>query len=200
MDGKTERVDAERYDFCRSRMKDIERKYKISFLYSTAIFSLIAFLSIFRFRFEVVSVVAAVFDAADGFISNMLGGLIQILSCVFFITAAYFAWSNFHRLNIVFMLFYLLIFMLSIKNKNWLSLAVSPPGIFLYGISSSAFLEERELSREDGYPNFQIPVKQLMDDSEQEAPHPSKPDLRSDYDDFFTGKTDIPVRENRRED
>ncbi|MGN0621431.1 MAG: hypothetical protein ACI4I9_06150 [Porcipelethomonas sp.] len=196
------KVDEEKYDHCRNRMNEINRKYRFSFLYSVAMFTAAAFLSVFRFRFEVISAVASVFDISDGFISSMLGGLIQILSCVFFTVAAYFAWANFHKLNIVFMLFYLLMFMMSIKNKNWFSLIISLPGIFLYCISSSALLEERELSQESGYPNFQIPVEQMMNDAPEKEEYrvPGNPELKSDYDDFFTGKTDIPVRENHRED
>lgn len=193
------KVNAEHHDFCRSRMNEIKRKYKISFIYSVAVFTVMSILAIFRIRFEVVSAIASVFDAADGFISNMLGGLIQILSCVFFMVIAYFAWAHFHKLNVAFMLFYLLIFMMSIKNKNWISLASSPVGIFLYGMSSSALLEERDLSMEVGYPNFQIPVEQIMnDDPENEAADPPEP--KSDYDDFFKGVTDVPTRENLKED
>jgi hypothetical protein len=92
--------------------------------------------------------------------------------------------------------------MVSIKNKNWLSLAIAPVGIFLYGMSSSALLEERELSFEEGYPNFQIPVKQIMNDSpendENSSAAPSIP--KSDYEDFFSSPDTQPPKKQQRKD
>lgn len=181
------------YEDNRMKLEGIRKTYKKGFLYTCAVCLITAFLGVFGVRIEVISAAASIFDSIDSFMGRFFGGFTQIASCMILVFLAYLAWANFRKLNIFFLVIYLLIFIFGIKNHSLLSICISPAGIFLYCLSLSAMFDHRELEKEEGYPNFRIPVEELLadkpeeenDQETQEYTPPGIPGLKSDYEDFF---------------
>ena len=181
------------YEYCRMQMHEIEREHRRTFIADLAIGIFVSFLSIFGIYIKGFSLLSMQFVGVENMtmMSSRIGaGIFQIVISMFIIILGYFAWANFHSLNIILITWYGLISLTGIFGGDYLSAIVGAVGFCFYFFAIQAMRREGALSQMEGYPEFHekfdinksdYVVQTLLAHRGERRERPS----------FFTGKTSL---------
>ena len=149
--------DESHYEYCRMQMHDIERTHRRTFFCNLVICIVVCFLSIFRKYiggFDMLSTPLGLSDVrAAGAV--LAGGIFVILIAMVIIVLGYLAWANFHVLNLILEVWYIIVTVIGISRLDYLSAIIGIVGTVFYFFSIKAMSHEQRLSEMEGYPDFQ---------------------------------------------
>ena len=181
------------YEYCRMQMYEIEHIHRRTFIANMVLCLFACVCAVFGKYISGFSILARQFVPLETSHQSgaILGaGICVILAAMLVIVAGYLAWANFHTLNIFLMMWYVLVVLLAIGQRDYLSAIIGVIGFAFYFISLQAMRKEGGLSQMEGYPDFHekfdleksdIVIQTLM-------AHKGEKHERAS---FFTGKTSL---------
>ena len=149
--------DESHYEYCRMQMHDIERTHRRTFFCNLVICIIVCFLSVFRKYiggFDMLSTPLGLNDVrAAGAV--LAGGIFVILISMVIIVLGYLAWANYHTLNLILEVWYVIVTVIGISRLDYLTAVIGIIGAVFYFFSIKAMSREQSLSEMEGYPDFQ---------------------------------------------
>lgn len=146
--------DESHYEYCRMQMHDIEHVHRRTFIANMIICILVCALSVFKIYVGGFGILSMPFADLDGPEAILTGGIFQILFSMIIMIIGYLAWANFHSLNIILEMWYVIVTLIGIFKLDYISALVGIIGAVFYFFSFREMQHEQALSEMEGYPDF----------------------------------------------
>lgn len=148
--------DDSHYEYCRMQMHEIEHVLRRTFICNLALCILVCFFGIFQkyiAGFDLLSAPLKL-EGVQEMSAILVGGIFQIIIAMVIIVLGYFAWANFHTLNIILEAWYAIVTVIGIVRLDYLSAIIGIVGAVFYFFAIREMRKEQVLSEMEGYPDF----------------------------------------------
>lgn len=146
--------DQSHYEYCRMQMHEIERRHRRTFLCNLGICIAVCLLSIFRVYVGGFDLLNGPATNPDDSMSVLAVGIFVILIAMIIIVLGYLAWANYHSLNIILEMWYVIVTVIGIVRGSYITGLVGAVGMVFYFFSIQELRHEQALSEMEGYPDF----------------------------------------------
>lgn len=148
--------DDSHYEYCRMQMREIEHVLRRTCICNLVLCIIVSFLAIFQkyiAGFDLFSTPLKL-EGVQQTGAILVGGIFQIIIAMIIIVLGYFAWANFHTLNIILEMWYIIVTVIGIARTDYLSAIIGIVGAMFFFFAIREMRKEQALSEMEGYPDF----------------------------------------------